>query len=379
MDRRDFLRHAGAVSAGLALSSRSSDLLASGLAGAHAREQALPPVAGSAKWRTFEITTRIEVLQPVGKTRVWLPTPLTVATVYQKPLGNTFNVEGGTATTANDPDAANGIACIEFPEGVKPVAFLTCRAMTTDHAVDLTQPRPLPKTARADLQIFLKPTPLVPTDGIVKETATKIVAAAKAREDIDKARAIYDWVVEHTYRDPKVRGCGVGDIRALLESGNYGGKCADLNALFVGLARAAGLPARHIYGLRVAKSDRGFASLGPSNGICTKGQHCRAEVYLTRYGWVPVDPADVRKVMLEEPPGNLTADHDAVKRARAMLFGAWEMNWVGFNFGHDVVLPGSSRRPVGYFMYPQGETSEGRLDPFDPDNFKYEITSREIT
>ena len=49
-----------------------------------------------------------------------------------------------------------------------------------------------------------------------------------------------------------MRGCGVGDIRAMLETGNLGGKCADLNALFVGLARAAGIPARDVYGVRVA-------------------------------------------------------------------------------------------------------------------------------
>jgi hypothetical protein len=392
MDRRDFLRHAGAVSAGFAgfaglgLSTRS-DLFAS-----TASFVPQPASGSSPKWRTFEITTRVEVLQPAGRTRVWLPTPLTIATPYQKPLGNTFSVEGGSATTANDPDAANGIACIEFPEGVKPVAFLTCRAMTTDYAVDLTQPQaqketprrtarvqPQTQAQRAEIDRFLKPTTLVPTDAIVKETATKIVNAAHAREDLDKARAIYDWVVENTWRDPKVRGCGVGDIRAMLESRSFGGKCADLNALFVGLSRAAGLPARHVYGLRVAKSDRGFASLGPSNGNCTKGQHCRAEVYLTRYGWAPVDPADVRKVILEEPPGNLSADSEPAKRARTAMFGDWEMNWIGFNFAHDVALPGSTRRPVGYFMYPQGETSEGRLDPFDPDNFKYEITSREIT
>ena len=55
------------------------------------------------------------------------------------------------------------------------------------------------------------------------------------------------------------------------------------------------------------------------------------------------------------------------------------MNWIGFNFAHDVALPGSTRgMTVGYFMYPQGETADGRLDPVDADNFKYEITSRQI-
>ncbi len=44
-------------------------------------------------------------------------------------------------------------------------------------------------------------------------------------------RALYDWVVTNTYREPKVRGCGEGDIKTMLETGNLGGKCADLNAL----------------------------------------------------------------------------------------------------------------------------------------------------
>src|SRR4029077_1576089 len=108
-------------------------------------------------------------------------------------------------------------------------------------------------------------------------------------------RNIYDWVVDNTFRNPKTRGCGTGDIRFMLETGDLGGKCADLNALYVGLARAAGLPARHVYGLRIARSDLGYKSLGPSTEVCTKGQHCRVEVYLTGYGWVPVGPAAGRQ------------------------------------------------------------------------------------
>jgi transglutaminase-like putative cysteine protease len=163
-----------------------------------------------------------------------------------------------------------------------------------------------------------------------------------------------------------------------LESKDLGGKCADLNALYVGLARAAGLPARDVYGIRVAKSELGYKSLGPSTSNITKAQHCRAEVFLREYSWVPVDPADVRKVVLEEPPGNRALDDDRVKTARSRLFGAWEMNWMAYNFAHDVVLPGSKGGPLGFLMYPQAETEEGRLDCLEPDNFKYEIQAREI-
>jgi hypothetical protein len=44
-----------------------------------------------------------------------------------------------------------------------------------------------------------------------------------------------------------------------------------------------------------------------------------------------------------------------------------------------VELPGSANKPVVYFMYPQAETSEGRIDPFDSDHFQYEITVKEIS
>lgn len=151
------------------------------------------------------------------------------------------------------------------------------------------------------------------------------------------------------------------------------------NALYVGLARAAGLPARDVYGIRVAPSKLGYKSLGTGSATITKAQHCRAEVYLSEFGWVPVDPADVRKVMLEEPPANLHLDHPKVIAARTGLFGAWEGNWLAYNFAHDITLPGASGPLLEFLMYPQAETAAGRLDCLDPDTFKYTIVARELS
>jgi transglutaminase-like putative cysteine protease len=226
---------------------------------------------------------------------------------------------------------------------------------------------------RKVLAKYKNPTRLLPIDGIVEKTSRDITKGAGS--DLEKARAIYEWICDNTFRDPKVRGCGIGDIRAMLETGNLGGKCADLNALFVGLTRAAGIPARDVYGVRVADSAE-FKSLGKSGDI-TRAQHCRAEFYLPTHGWIPVDPADVRKVVLEEK-GGLPVDDPIVKRARAKLFGAWEMNWLAFNYAHDVKLPQSSGDAVPFLMYPQAETSEGRRDSLDPETFRYKMTSREI-
>jgi transglutaminase-like putative cysteine protease len=269
-----------------------------------------------------------------------------------------------------------GILAAEFPAGVTPVLTLTSRVATKNYVIDLSAPGKAPKADRAELEYFRRPTKMLPTDGIVKATADEITRGAKT--DLQKAHAIYQWIVENTFRDPKVRGCGVGNIRFMLESKDLGGKCADLNALYVGLARAAGLPARDVYGIRISKSDLGYKSLGTSSENITKAQHCRAEVYISDYGWIPVDPADVRKVVLEEPPRNRPLDDQIVRTAQTRLFGSWEMNWMAYNFAHDVPLPGSTGAPIAFFMYPQAETSAGRLDSLDPNNFKYEITSKEI-
>jgi hypothetical protein len=87
----------------------------------------------------------------------------------------------------------------------------------------------------------------------------------------------------------------------------------------------------------------------------------------------------VRKVALEEPPTHLSIDDPKVAAARKTLFGAWEGNWLAYNFAHDVSLPGSSGPKLGFLMYPQAECGGSRLDCLDPDRFKYKIISKELT
>lgn len=172
-------------------------------------------------------------------------------------------------------------------------------------------------------------------------------------------------MVENTYREASRRGCGAGDIVAILQSGKLGGKCADLNALFVGLVRAQGIPARRVrnpggaIGLRIEKPRRQFERYH-------QGAACRSEVFLAEFGWVPMDPAHVRKVALEEPPDHLSLGSPAVLAARTTLFGSWEGNWMPYNVADLIALPQAKGRKATFVMYPEAETVAGRLDCLDP-------------
>jgi len=364
MDRRTFLR--------------SGSALPLAAAGSAAVVRAARAAAPRGEWRSFEVTQRAEVLDPEGLTKVWLPVALLEETDYQRNLGTTWHVEGGRARFyVTLPYDAAGLVNAEFAAGTrKPALVVTSRVATRYRKVDLSGPGEAMPEEPAVLRHNLAPTALLPTNGIVRETARQITRGAGT--DLEKAHAIYEWIVENTFRDPKVQGCGWGDVASMLETRNLGGKCADLNALYVALARSAGIPARDVYGIRVAPSQLGYKSLGASGPDVSKAQHCRAEFYLAGHGWVPVDPADVRKVVLEERPGLTLADQ-VVKDNRKRLFGQWEMNWMAFNYAHDVALPNSRGPKIPYLMYPNGETARGRLDSLDPARFKYTITAREIT
>jgi transglutaminase-like putative cysteine protease len=369
MNRREFLMAA----AGLPVA-------AWGLQGL-SRAQSAPPVREFAPrpgpWRTFEITTHVEVQRPAGVTRLWLPLPAVVAE-YQDPLDNHWT---GNATLMEErTDLAGMLRMLyaEFaPGGPAPALEVSSRVQARDRAVDWSKPIAASED-KAGLNRCLAPTALIPTDGIVLETARAITRGK--RTDVEKARAVYDWVLATMYREPKVRGCGVGDIKAILETKNFGGKCADINAVCVGLLRAAGVPARDVYGIRVAPSAFGYKTLGAASATITKSQHCRAEVFLHEHGWVAMDPADVAKVAREETGERIPLDDPLVLPVRRQLFGAWEGNWIGFNTAHDVALPNATKKDrLGFLMYPQGETAEGRLDCLDADSFKYSITTRELS
>jgi transglutaminase-like putative cysteine protease len=366
LKRRELLKGALALSAASALSARN----------AYSAEPGLAFEPRPLTWRTFEVTTQIRLPASPDVAQAWIPLPSVAADDWIRPISDDCACPDGKVAEVEVGPYGTKMVRVAWSGASDRTAQIVSRVATRDRFVDFSKPGNPQPLAKAERELYLRPTKFIPTDGIVKATADRITAGATT--DIDKARLIYQWIVVNTHRDAKVVGCGEGDIKHMLETGTMGGKCADLNALTVGLARASGIPARDLYGVRVAPSKFGYKSLGANTAVITKAQHCRAEIYLAQWGWVPVDPADVRKVALEEPPGNLPLADAKVDAARHTLFGAWESNWIAYNVGHDIVLPGSQGAPIPFLMYPQGETGGERRSCYDANAFAYTIISREV-
>ncbi len=211
----------------------------------------------------------------------------------------------------------------------------------------------------ADYALYLAPTSMGPIDGEVKVLADKITAGKTGV--LAKARAIYDWICENMYRDPKTPGCGSGNVCLLLVK--QGGKCTDIHSVFIALCRAAGVPAREVFGLRQGKS----------NGQdTTTFQHCWAEFYLPGYDWVPVDPADVLKMMLKE---NLTLNDKKTEYYREYFWGGWDQYRVKLAMGRDLTMnPPQHGAPFNTFGYPMAQVGNKTLDWLNPKTFRYTFT-----
>ena len=311
-----------------------------------------------------EISYRISLRTPGEGLTLWIPVPAN--TSYQGVLSRRH--EGNAAQAGFYSDSVYGAPALSVRwDGAVAVKTLSAtfevetheRRAPLTHTVEMGEVPP-------EVQTFLAPTAHIPTDGIVRDRAERIAAGAKTA--IEKLRAIYDWIIENTHRDFQVAWCGLGDVKTMLEGGNLRGKCVDINSLLVALARAAGLPAREVFGIRAAESRLG-PTLGRSGDI-TNAQHCKGEVYLPGAGWVPVDPADVVKVTNEKQPGEVIA------KVRDYFFGAAEDNWIAFNHARDFALnPPQAGGPLNYFMCPYGE-SDGQRVGVKPGNPGYTIFSR---
>ncbi len=319
-------------------------------------------------FRLFEVTTSVDLAEKQKAAQLWLPMFQSVAD-QQRAVATNWEAAHASVRIDHDPVFGAPVLHARWREGERP------RQLKLVQRVAVRDRSPADKGVHATSkeQKFWSTSATLAPGPLARKQASEIVG--ELREPQAKARAIYDWVVAKTWRDSSIAGCGTGDVEAMLRKQSFGGKCVDINGLMVSLCRAAGLPAREVYGLRLAESKR-FKSLG-RKGDVTSAQHCRAEVYVDGSGWLAVDPADVRKAVLEE---KLPVDSPQIKQLADTLFGSSEANWAGYNSATGIKLARAPLPPnYNFLMYACTMTSDSVAACLDAANFTYQIRSTEIT
>jgi len=318
--------------------------------------------AWSATTHSGTVTMRVDLsVQKTGEpARLWLPYPVSD---HAQTIGD-IRVSGDYINSGVYTDTVHGTSILyaEWPKEATSRKLTLAFKVTRQEIRMPKLPEKEPKWNPADYAEYLKATSLGPIDGEVNKLAERITKGKKTV--LAKARAIYDWTVVNMYRDPATRGCGLGDVCALINK--PGGKCTDISSMYVALCRAAGVPAREIFGIRLGRK---------IEEDITTWQHCWVEFFLPGTGWVPVDPADVRKAILDE---KLEMTDPKVKEYREYFWGGIDPFRFRVAVGRDLVLnPPQAGPPLNTFGYPYAEVGGQPLDFYDPKSFVYTIGYRE--
>jgi transglutaminase-like putative cysteine protease len=282
---------------------------------------------GHAAYRSGFVTLDLDLSSQdkTLETCLWVPYP--VSDRYQKISEVIIRGDFKSSGVYTDGTTGAHILYAQWPAGAGSRKLQFTFAVTRQSVARRNFPELEPAWNPSDYVEYLRPNKLGPINGEVKKLSDTITAGSKTV--IQKAKAIYDWTCENTYRDPKTVGCGQGDVCALLRV--PGGKCTDISSVFIALCRAAGVPARELFSIRLGKQ---------AVEDVTTWQHCWAEFFVPGYGWVPADPADVRKAMLVE---KLDQKDPKTREYRNFFWGGIDPYRVVISSGRDRV-PGCGVR-----------------------------------
>ena len=289
-------------------------------------EDAVPHV------RRVRFTYSAEVRDVAADAReatLWLPFP---PTNEAQEISNIVVRSDVPTSVSRDEEYGNQALSLSLAEpGKKPVRvelqFDVVRRERRNAAAAARKPaQPSPPEEKIS-ERWLKRDRLVPIDGKVLDLALSVTRAHP--DDFDQVRAIYDHTVSTLKYDKSGTGWGRGDIAYACDAKK--GNCTDFHAVFIGLCRARGIPARFEIGFSLP-TDKSPGEIS--------GYHCWADCHVPGYGWIPVDCSEAQK-------------HP---EQRDYYFGAHDEHRVAFSTGRDVRLnPPQRGERLNFFVYPYAE------------------------
>lgn len=282
-------------------------------------------------------------IQKNGKLRIWIPLPS--IDNYQRV--ESLQIESPSAyKIIKDPDFNNDILFIDINNYSQP----TGTGSTNNPSFEMeweyeikrkeqngfsTDSDFIPRSISNEL--YLQERGLVIVDDRIREIARTVTTGIS--DSLEKAKAIYDYVLTHVDYDTSIPGWGKGDVVYACDVGK--GNCTDFHSLFISLARAAGIPAR----FRI-----GYPLPAEPQGKLLKPYHCWAEFFIEGKGWSPVDISEAWK-------NPAKADY---------YFGNLDKDRILISTGRNInLLPGDDNVPLAnYFVKPYIELDGRSYDLF---------------
>jgi transglutaminase-like putative cysteine protease len=295
--------------------------------------------AAGAEVRRFELRYEARLEAPAAATAgdvdLWLPL---VEDNAQQSV-RFVRVEGGEGAEVVH-DARYGNAALHLRRRAPAAVAITYVVERRDETHDLaalparadTPAAPGSVAADPDLARWLVPDRLGAPLPQVQAYAAR--ATAGRTTPLARARGIYDFVVDLMSYDKSGTGWGRGDLVWVCDARR--GNCTDFHALFMAMARVAGIPSRFEIGLPLPDA-RGAGEI--------PGYHCWVHFWIDGLGWLPIDASEAKK--------------HPEKRER--FFGGHDENRVQLSVGRDIRFPGMAGE-LGTFVHPYAEAAGKPVD-----------------
>lgn len=272
----------------------------------------------------FEFVYRVRLPEIKGEARVWIPLAKTDAfqTVTQEEMSIPIKWE-----KVQDRDYGNDI-CVLRPQPADSGKTIELR-----YRVVRREKGAYPASGE-DTARYLRPEKLVPLNETFKTLALEATAGKK--DDLERAKALYDHVVGRMRYDKSGTGWGRGDAMYACDART--GNCSDFHAYFIALARSVRIPARFAIGATIPAD---------KNEGAIEGYHCWAEFFADGR-WVPVDISEAWK-------NPKLADY---------YFGHNPANRFELTKGRDLVVdPAPASGPINFLVYPLVEVNGAIVKP----------------
>ena len=314
-------------------------------------------------WRPYELTVDISSTSHGDDAMLWVPIPMD--TPWQQVTA--INWSGGNKTGIRFDPASQLHVFVAESGSSTPDLTINMRVETRTRQFDITKRGTFFHESEEELDRNVRETGYQGTSESLRRLAQEI--AGRIIEPLPRARAIYDWVLDKALSG----NCQAFEVALPPRTLCPSTKGEDVAIAFVNLCRALNIPARAVWGQIIGES-RLSPKLGATGNV-TKDQRIRAEFHTPGYGWTPVDPGDVVRLQQLE---NLGPTDGRLQNLRKKLFGYWEMNWVGYQYGPGFSLPGGPDTGLPGLATPLATIGNPRSGRVSDANVRFRIEAKPI-